>query len=53
MDTVKSNNEQKVYGFKIVIFCYLNNKSRYILQNAKLSKFDDIGYYNFINSLVV
>ena len=53
VDTVESNNEQKVYGFTIVISGYKNTISGYVGRNAEISKFDDIGYNNFINSLIV
>jgi hypothetical protein len=53
VDTVESNNEQKVYGFTIVISGYKNTISGYVGRNAEISKFDDIGYNNFVNSLIV
>ena len=52
VDTVESNVEQKVYGFTIVISGYYNTISGYVSRNANITKFDDIGYNNFVNSII-
>jgi len=53
IDTVESNDEQKVYGFTIVISGYRNTISGYVGRTGHISVFDDIGYNNFVNSLII
>ena len=53
IETIESSVEQKVYGFTIVISGYKNTISGYVGRSGQISEFDDIGYNNFVNSLIV
>ena len=53
VDTIESTEEQKVYGFTIVISGYRNTISGYVSRSAHTSVFDDIGYNNYVNSLII
>ena len=60
VDYVESTDEQKIYGFTIVISGHKNTISGMnsrIISGSKVSssslKFNDIGYNNFINALII
>ena len=60
VDYVESTDEQKIYGFTIVISGYKNTISGMnsrIISGSKVSssslQFNDIGYNNFINALII
>ena len=53
VDTVETSDEQKVYGFTIVISGYKNTISGYVSRSQHTSVFDDIGYNNYVNSLII
>ena len=53
IDIIESENERKIYGFTIVISGYKNTISGYVSRKGKTYVYTDIGYNNFVNSLVI
>ena len=57
IDVVESSGEQKIYGYTIVISGYNNTISgfeeRSVSSSSSSLSFTDIGYNNFINSLII
>ena len=56
VDIVEKTREQKIYGFTIVISGYKNTISGLDQRNFKGEQeyiFNDIGYNNFVNSLII
>ena len=57
IDIVESSGEQKIYGYTIVISGYKNTlsglDSRTVSSSSSSLSFNDIGYNNFVNSLVI
>ena len=57
IDVVESSGEQKIYGYTIVISGYKNTlsglDSRVVSSSSSSLSFTDIGYNNFVNSLVI
>ena len=53
IDVIESENERKIYGFTIVISGYKNTISGLEARNGKTYVFTDIGYNNFVNSLII
>ena len=53
IDVIESENERKIYGFTIVISGYKNTIRGLETRNGKTYVFTDIGYNNFVNSLII